>query len=86
MIFKPYKQNNVTFTRKPIPGIPYKTGAGSAYASIVKTKEGKLPARVEIDLGIMDIIIETGTAGGGKPKIKFKRDIEQVNKGVSVAR
>ncbi len=87
MIFKPYKQNNVTFTRKPIPGIPYKVGARSAYESIRKLKDGKLPAKVKIDLGIMDVIVETEKAGRGKPKIRFKRDIEQISsKGVSTAR
>jgi len=86
MIFKPYKQNNVTFTRKPIPGIPYKEGARSAYESIRKLKDGKLPAKVKIDLGIMDVIIKTGKKGRGKPKLKFKRDTDQINKGISTAR
>jgi len=87
MIYKPYKQNNITFTRKSIAGISYMEGARSAYESIRKLKDGKLPAKVKIDLGIMDVIIETKKAGRGKPKLKFKRDVEQISsKGISTTK
>jgi hypothetical protein len=74
MIFPPYGKNNASYTKKPIPGIPYYKGAGSAYASIVRMG-GQLPPEILRDMGIFDIKITTGRAG--KPKLSFRRDIKQ---------
>jgi len=74
MIFPPYGKNNIVNSRKPIPGIKYYKGIGSAYKSIVRLG-GKLPKTIERDMGIMDITITTPKSG--KPQIAFTRDILQ---------
>jgi hypothetical protein len=77
LIYPPYGQANVIYSRKPFAGIPLYKGARSAYNSIIH-KGSKLPPKISRDMGIMDIHIKT--TGGEKPKLTFKRDIHQKTK------
>jgi len=74
LIWPNYGQNNITNTRKPIPGVPYHKGPESAYRSIVRLG-GKVPPTIRRDMGIMDL--EIRTPKGGKPKLIFRPDIHQ---------
>ena len=73
-IYPPYGEKQVLYSRTPIKGIRLYKGAKSAYESIIKIGKGKLPAKIQRDMGIMDITI---TTKGKKPTIHFKRDIKQ---------
>jgi len=77
LIYPPYGQANVIYSRKPFPGIPLYKGARSAYKSIIR-KGGKLPPEISRDMGIMDIHIKT--TKGKEPKLTFERDIKQRTK------
>lgn len=82
--FPPFKPKDVAYSKKPFPGVKVYKGARSAYKSIIK-RGGKVPSRLAYDMGIMDISIITT---GGKPKLKFKRDVKQRthHAGISVTR
>ncbi len=73
LLYPPYKKQNYIATRKPIKGIPYTEGIGSAYRSLIRIG-GVLPKEILRDMGIMDIRI---TTTGKKPTMKFKRDVGQ---------
>ena len=81
LIYPPYGEKDIINTREPIPGIKYHEGPRSAYLSLTKIYRGELPARIQRDMGIMDIEIERGSVSlsgkKGKPKIKFRRDVKQ---------
>lgn len=70
LIYPPYGNKNIVYSRSPIKGIKYHTGIKSAYKSIVALG-GKLPPKIQRQLGIMDIKITTKK--GAKPKLTFKR-------------
>jgi len=74
MIYPPYGEKNIINSRKPIAGVKYSSGVGSAYKSII-AKGGTIPKVILRDLGIFDIRIVTPK--GGKPKLHYKRDIKQ---------
>jgi len=87
MIFPPYGQKQIVNSRKPLAGVKYYTGIGSAFKSII-ARGGVVPRVVLRDMGIMDIRIET-PKGSRKPTIHFKRDIHQRTRttpGVSAVR
>jgi hypothetical protein len=71
MIYPPYGDDNVAYSRKPFPGVKMVEGARSAYRTVVKLG-GTLPPRILHNMGIMDVKITTIT--GGKPKISFERE------------
>lgn len=75
MIYSPYGKKNIVNSRKPLAGVKYFSGAGSAAKSII-AKGGVVPKVLLRDMGIMDIRFVT-PKGGRKPKIHFKRDIKQ---------
>lgn len=60
-------------TRKPVEGIPYKEGIGSAYASLRKT-HGELPKLMGMDMGIMDVYIQGDQR---EPKMKVRQDLQR---------
>ena len=75
MIYPPYGDKQIVNSRKPIGGVTYASGVGSAYKSII-AKGGKVPTVITRDLGIFDIRIVT-PKGSRKPKLHYKRDIRQ---------
>jgi len=58
LIFPPYGADDIINTRKPIEGVAYARGIGSAQLSLI-TKYGKVPEVVRRDMGIVDIKIST---------------------------
>ena len=77
LIYPPYGEKNILYSRKPFPGVKIAKGVKSAYKTI--TKLGiKLPASIKRDMGIMDIEIKTPKKGKGKSVIEFKADPRQV--------
>jgi len=76
LIFPPYFQDNIINSRKPLAGVKYYKGAGSAMKSII-ARHGYVPPEVLRDMGIQDLIIRTPWEKKSKPKIFFKRDIKQ---------
>jgi len=66
-------------SRKPLEGVKYFDGPGSAAASIL-AKRGKIPPVLLRDMGIMDVRVEVPqefTYWKRKPKIHFKADPKQ---------
>lgn len=82
LIWPNYGDKNTHYSREPIPGVPYHTGLKSAARTLVQLG-GKLPPRIQKDMGIMDVTI---TSSGGKPKISFKRDEKVIKKGLTILR
>lgn len=74
MIYPPYGEKNIEYSKSPFVGVKVYSGARSAYQSIAKIG-GKLPRRITRDLGIMDITITTSKRG--IPEIKFQADLKQ---------
>jgi len=79
LIYPPYGLHNIINSRKQFAGVKTVKGIRSAYETIIRIG-GKLPATIKRDMGIMDIKIITPKAGKGKPRITFRRDIEQKTK------
>jgi hypothetical protein len=71
--YPPYTAKQTVYTRSPVSGVPYLTGERSAYESII-SKGGKLPKRIEMDMGFQDVVIKT-TSPDSKPTLSFHRDI-----------
>jgi hypothetical protein len=77
----PYGQEDVIYSRKPLPEVKYFKGPGSAAASII-ARQGSIPPHVKRDMGAFDIDVFGGknmanTYMGDyntKPIIKFKPD------------
>jgi len=66
-------------SRKPLEGVKYFEGPGSAAASIL-AKRGKIPPVLLRDMGIMDVRIEVPQEFSywkRKPKISYKLDRKQ---------
>jgi hypothetical protein len=75
LIWPPYGSADIMHSRRPIPGVKYYKGIGSAAASIV-TKYGDIPAHIKRDMGIVDIDIFRGL-DKNKPRIRFTADKKQ---------
>lgn len=75
MIYPPYGQKQIVNSRKPLAGVHYYSGVGSALKSII-ARGGRVPKEILRDMGIMDLRIVT-PPGSRKPTIHFKRDIYQ---------
>jgi hypothetical protein len=71
--YPPYATKQTIYTRTPVDSVPYLTGSRSAYESII-SKGGKLPKRIEMDMGFQDVVIKT-TSPLAKPTLSFHRDI-----------
>jgi len=76
LLYPPFGQKQIVNSRKPLAGVKYYSGAGSAAKSII-AKHGIIPAEVTRDMGIMDITIRTPPQKRSKPRIHFRRDIKQ---------
>ena len=59
-------------TLQPVEGISYKEGIGSAYDTLRKTHEGKLPKLMAMDMGIMDVYV---SGEGETPKMRVRQDL-----------
>jgi hypothetical protein len=67
----PHQQKDLIYTRKPIAGVKYFEGPGSAAKSIVSLY-GEVPEFLHADMGVVDINIKgQGTA---QPILTFKED------------
>jgi hypothetical protein len=64
-LYEPYGKANILNTRKPIEGVSYHKGVGSAAASAVA--RGIPPEVINRDMGIVDIKITTIAREGKKP-------------------
>jgi hypothetical protein len=82
--YQPYGQNDVINTRKPIPGVIYYEGAGSAAKSLI-SKFGDIPPHIKRDMGVVDIDVFR-TSNEHKPRIEFKPDRKQKTNFAGVAR
>jgi hypothetical protein len=71
MKWYPYDKPHTRYTTKPIEGVKYHDGVGSAAKSIVALK-GEIPANIRFDMGIQDVNIFRGK--GGQPGIRFTLD------------
>jgi len=84
--YPPYGQADIINTTDPIPGVKYKTGLGSAAASITVIK-GTIPERgLERDMGIQDVGVMPGRRGRKKPRITFTPDPKQRTKYSGISR
>jgi hypothetical protein len=61
-------------TLQPVEGISYKEGIGSAYDTLRKTHEGKLPKLMAMDMGIMDVYV---SGEGETPKMRVRQDLHR---------
>jgi len=68
---KPFTQRDLLYTRKPIPGVKYFEGPGSAAKSIVATY-GEVPDFLHADMGIVDVNIKG--QGRNQPILTFRED------------
>lgn len=75
LLYPPYGEKQIVNTRKPISGVKYHRGVGSAYKSII-AKGGIVPRVVRRDMGVVDVIIKTPPKSR-KPRISFKSDRKQ---------
>jgi hypothetical protein len=64
----PFGQKDVTTTRKPLKGVPYEKGFGSASRSAVKRGEW-IPEEVSRKMGVVSM---TAYTPDGKPELTFK--------------
>ena len=71
-------------TRKPIAGVEYFEGAGSAAKSII-AKFGEIPPHLRYDMGIVDINVYR-TSNIRKPRIEFSSDKTQGVKHTRIVR
>lgn len=71
LIWPPYGDKNCTYTREPIPGIPYHSGLGSAYKTL-RRLGGKLPPRIEKSMGAF--LAEVFTESGKEPRLVFRQE------------
>lgn len=76
--FPPYRKakefpQDWFFSRKPIPGVPYAEGVGSAYASIVKLGGTEIPDELHYEMGLQKLTIKK-KAGSDEPAIFFELD------------
>ena len=70
MIWSPYGKDNIYNSRKPLAGVKYYKGVGSASRSAIA--RGVPQETIKRDMGIVDI--EITTAKGGKPVIAYAPD------------
>ena len=75
LIYPPYGQKEIIYSKEPFPGIKMSKGEGSAYRSIGQPKKGILPPLIQRDMGVVDVRIKTPKKG--KPKISFTADPKQ---------
>jgi hypothetical protein len=68
---KPFTQRDILYTRKPIPGVKYFTGPGSAAKSIVATY-GEVPDFLHAHMGVVDVNIKG--QGRNQPILTFQED------------
>lgn len=73
--YPPFGDDDVLYSREPIPGVKYHEGVGSAAKSAV-TLYGEIPQNIRLDMGIVDIDISRAEHTG-QPKLKFKGDPKQ---------
>lgn len=71
--YPPYGESNTIYSTKPIPGIPYHEGAGSAYASLVQITKGKLPPTIKDEMGAFTVTITAKSIGLGRKAMEFER-------------
>lgn len=76
LIYPPYGAKDMINSRKPLAGVKYDSGSGSAYRSVL-AKGGVVPREVLRDMGIMDLRFRTTRPTSKKPKLFYKRDIKQ---------
>jgi hypothetical protein len=79
LLYKPYSQEDILNTRKPIEGVEYHTGIRSAYDSIIR-RGGYVPPIIRRSMGIYDIEIST-MKDQRKPELRFRREKSKVYKG-----
>jgi hypothetical protein len=75
--YSPYRDKiDVIYSRKPISGITYSKGIGSAQKSIVLN--GSLPNDITFDQGAIDLTIKK-TNEGNRPKMIYMKDLSFSN-------
>lgn len=74
MIYPPYGEDDAVNSRKPIAGVQYAKGVGSAQKSAIA--KGQPKEVVTRDMGVVDIKFVT-PRGARKPKLKFTPDPKQ---------
>jgi hypothetical protein len=79
LLYKPYSQEDILNTRKPIEGVEYHEGIRSAYDSIIR-RGGYVPPIIRRNMGIYDVEIST-MKDQRKPELRFRRDIKYTYKG-----
>lgn len=72
LIFPPYGEKNIAYSKKPFPGVRTVDGAQSAFITATRIG-GKVPEKLARKLGFFDLKITTPK--GGKPKLKYTRRI-----------
>lgn len=70
---------DVIYSRKPIGGVKYYKGIGSAQKS-VELKGGSIVKDLEFDQGAIDLMVGK-TVAGTKPKLRYIKDIQYGNRG-----
>jgi len=78
-ILPSWGKDDVIYSRKPLEGVKYYDGPGSAAASIL-AKRGKIPPVLLHDMGIMDVRIDVPQEEyywKRRPRIHFKADPKQ---------
>ena len=84
--YPPYGEKDMKSTTKPIAGVKYHEGIGSAAKSAIKL-HGEIPKNIKRDMGIVDIEISRGDKGfGSKPKLSFKPDRGQKTEGAGIVK
>jgi len=72
VFFPPYGQDDIIHSKKPMQGVKYFSGPGSAMKSII-ARHGPVPPEVRRDMGMMHVIIRTPWEKTSKPRIYFRR-------------
>lgn len=79
-VYPPFLQNNLIYSNKPFAGTKIHHGPKSAYKSVAKVKGAELPEKIELDLGIMDIIFQKDDKGKDV-RIYYRADPKQKTTG-----
>lgn len=72
LIFPPYGENDIAYSKKPFPGVRTVDGPQSAFITATRIG-GKVPEMLARKLGFFDLRITTPKTG--KPKLKYTRKI-----------
>jgi hypothetical protein len=71
--WKPYDKAHTIYSKKPIAGVPYASGVGSAAKSIV-ARNGEIPKELRFDMGIEDVTIDRVYGTTNVPEIHYRLD------------